>query len=171
VTERVSVRTGGGQSSRGAYATGTPALSADGRYVLYTSYAADLVGDDTNGVADVFLRDRRANTTERVSLTAAGAEGTAHSVGGVAISADGRYFAFTSEAPNFAPGDTPNSTDVFLGDRGSEASSERAAPGAGAAPLSVSAPARDAELSLPTVAPVERRIGVSSTGRGLARFR
>jgi Tol biopolymer transport system component len=101
-TTRVSVATGGIQSAGNAwFAT----LSADGRYVAFESDAGDLVAGDTNGVADVFLHDRRTSTTTRVSVSSAGAQGTADSEE-PAVSADARLVAFSSNAPNLVAGDT-----------------------------------------------------------------
>jgi Tol biopolymer transport system component len=104
-TSRVSVASDGGQGS-GGY----PAISADGRYVAFVSYSPALVPGDSNGVADVFVRDRRAGTTSRVSV------GDAISFS-PDISADGRYVTFLSDAANLVPGDTNDLTDVFVQDR------------------------------------------------------
>ncbi|MEV4724593.1 TolB family protein, partial [Micromonospora humida] len=90
-----------------------PALSADGRYVVFGSDATDLVARDTNGVPDVFLRDLRAGTTVRVSLSAGGRQANDHSYQG-AVTPDGRQVAFASGATNLVPGDTNGVIDVFL---------------------------------------------------------
>jgi Tol biopolymer transport system component len=95
------------------------ALSADGRYVAFVSYASNLVpGGDANGATDVFVRDLQNGTTTRVSVDSNGVPGDFHSSYFVtpAISADGRYVAFESQATNLAPGDTNLSSDVFLRD-------------------------------------------------------
>jgi cold shock CspA family protein len=113
VTERVSVGTGGRQSNgESSYA----AISSDGRYVAFDSYATNLVADDTNGARDVFVRDRLTGATERLSVDSAGGQGIGDS-SHVAISADGRYVAFRSSASNLAPGDTNGNVDVFVHDR------------------------------------------------------
>ena len=114
---RVSVATGGAQ---GDDVSGLPALSADGRYVVFASAASNLVAGDTNGAVDVFVRDRQAGTTTRVSLSGAGAEADCESWTG-AISATGRFVAFNSCASNLVAGDTNRSTDVFLRDRDTDA--------------------------------------------------
>src|SRR6185295_7492640 len=113
VTERVDVPTGGGEADATSY---TPSISADGRFVSFGSLATDLVGGDTNGTGDVFLRDRQIGTTARVSVDSAGAQGNFVSDDPV-ISADGRYVAFRSYATNLVPGDTNGFTDVFVRDR------------------------------------------------------
>jgi Tol biopolymer transport system component len=89
----------------------SPAISDDGRYVAFSSYATVLVSGDTNRKADVFVRDRVARTTERVSVSSLGAQanGDSHSYpfpNSVVISADGRFVSFGSSASNLVPGDT-----------------------------------------------------------------
>ena len=111
-TQRVSVATGGTQ---GNGFSSEPAISADGRYVTFSSAASNLVPGDTNGAPDVFVRDRRSGTTQRVSVAAAGTQGNGDS-GSSAIGADGRYVAFVSRASNLVPGDTNGTSDVFVRD-------------------------------------------------------
>jgi len=116
-TERVSEPQGGGEGDGGS---GYPSISDDGRYVVFSSWATNLVAGDTNNTNDVFVRDRAAGTTERLSVPPAGAglgtEGDASSFVGM-ISPDGRYVTFLSFASNLVPGDTNFSRDVFLVDR------------------------------------------------------
>jgi Tol biopolymer transport system component len=120
-TARVSV------SSRGEEGAGDSAsgfISQDGRYVVFSSTAPDLVDDDRNRYRDVFVHDRLTRKTELVSLASDGAQGNTNS-GGIGvrghntISTDGRYVAFTSYASNLAPGDPENDSiaDVFVRDR------------------------------------------------------
>jgi Tol biopolymer transport system component len=113
VTQRVSVSSSGRQSHGDC---NVPSISADGRFVAFDSYADDLVSGDTNGADDVFVRDRRSGTTERVSVDSAGAQanGTSHAD---FISADGRYVVFVSLASNLVAGDTNHAWDVFVRDR------------------------------------------------------
>ena len=92
-----------------------PAVSADGRFVAFDSMAGNLVADDGNGVADVFVRDRQAGTTERVSLRSDGMEASLPS-GGPAISDDGRFVAFWSQAA-LTPDDVDGVFDVYVYDR------------------------------------------------------
>jgi Tol biopolymer transport system component len=113
VTLLVSVDSSGAQ---GNSACGDPSISADGRYVAFDSVASNLVPGDTNGLTDVFVRDRLTGTTERVSISTGGIEGDGFSVG-PSISADGRYVAFESVATNLVPGDTNGERDVFVRDR------------------------------------------------------
>jgi signal peptidase I len=112
-TERVSVGSAGGQADGGSEA---PTISGDGRFVAFESTASNLVPGDTNGQSDVFVRDRRSGTTERVSMDSAGNQGNDQS-GLPTISADGRYVAFASSASNLVSGDTNGQSDVFVHDR------------------------------------------------------
>jgi Tol biopolymer transport system component len=114
-TELVSVDSSGNQGNGGG--SYRPAISADGRYVAFDSYAADLVPGDTNGSNDVFVHDRQTGTTERVNVDSAGNQGDGGDSQGAAISADGRFVAFQSGATNLVPGDTNGNFDVFVHDR------------------------------------------------------
>jgi Tol biopolymer transport system component len=92
-----------------------PSMSADGRYVAFASEANNLVPGDTF-LEDIFVRDLRGGTTERMSVTSGGAHATSHSLRS-AISPNARAVAFTSYADNFAPHDTNTCLDVFVHDR------------------------------------------------------
>ncbi len=112
--ERVSVDASGGQANDWSYSGG---LSADGRFVAFTSYATNLVPGDTNGWSDVFVKDRQTGSIERVSVDGSGGQATnGYSQGGV-LSADGRFVGFSSYAPNLVPGDTNGDSDAFVKDR------------------------------------------------------
>src|SRR5438552_5705991 len=118
-TERVSVASGGAQGNGSSGLIGfafPPALSADGRFIAFVSFATNLVAGDTNGATDVFVHDRLTGTTERVSVASGGTEGNDASLG-FALSADGRFVAFQSDATNLVAGDTNGATDVFVHDR------------------------------------------------------
>ena len=121
LTTRVSVSSSGLQANaaglarsfRGSMFMSRPFLSANGRYAAFTSRAANLVADDTNGKSDVFVHDLWTGRTIRVSLTSSGLEANGDSfVSG--ISADGRVVAFTSLADNLVPGDTNGRRDVYV---------------------------------------------------------
>jgi Tol biopolymer transport system component len=110
-------------SSTGVQAKTTsesPAVSANGRWVVFESAADNLVPGDQNGLSDVFLRDRRNVTTKRISVGAAGAEGDGSS-SQASISGDGRWIAFSSSATNLVPGSTGGLGNVYLYDRTSGA--------------------------------------------------
>ncbi len=109
-TARVSVSTSGAQASQAAE---TPfGMSGDGRYVTWSSGATNLVSGDTNGLTDVFLRDRNASITTRVSVSSFLVEsnGTSRQA---AISADGSFVAFQSYATNLVPNDFNRKADIF----------------------------------------------------------
>lgn len=128
VIERVSV------DSTGTEANGSsrdPALSADGRFVAFESDATNLVAGTTNfcgsgSCPDIFVHDRQTGSTERASLDSSGEQpnGASH---GAAISADGRFVAFWSEATNLVADDTNhcapygepgyNCLDIFVHER------------------------------------------------------
>jgi Tol biopolymer transport system component len=109
-TERVSVATDGTQ---GDADSNRPAISSDGRYIVFLSWATTLVPNDTNGVEDIFVHDRSLGTTTRVSVAADGTEGDDYS-GYPAISADGGYAGFMSFSTNLILNDTNNMGDVFV---------------------------------------------------------
>ena len=104
----------------------SPALSADGRHVVFESAAANLVLGDANGARDVFARDRdpdgdgvldeEAGTLVLLSKSSGGVQGNAVSTL-AAISADGRHVLFSSAATNLVPADGNGRVDVFVHDR------------------------------------------------------
>ena len=112
-TTRVSVASDGTQGNGHSQ---YPSISADGRLVAFHSAARNLVTDDTNGTFDVFVHDRQAGDTARVSVTSDGAQAIGHSQY-PSISSDGRYVAFHSSAANLVAGDTNGAYDVFVHDR------------------------------------------------------
>ncbi|MHB0856542.1 MAG: hypothetical protein ACYC5M_03110 [Anaerolineae bacterium] len=116
-TTRVSVASDGAQGVEGSW---NPSLSADGRYVAFASDASNLVAGDTNGWWDVFVHDRQSGATTRVSVASDDAQGN-HNSYDPALSADGRYVAFFSNASNLVAGDTNGTGDVFVHDRQSGA--------------------------------------------------
>jgi Tol biopolymer transport system component len=111
-TNRVSVASGGGQANDESIG---PVITADGRYVAFTSDASNLVNGDTNGQDDVFVHDRQTGQTNRISLAGGGTQGNGNS-SAPAISADGRYVAFSSAASNLVTGDSNGFIDIFVHD-------------------------------------------------------
>ncbi|MBI1854230.1 MAG: hypothetical protein HYR85_28155 [Planctomycetes bacterium] len=95
-------------------------ISANGRFVAFSSWASNLVAGDSNGTGslgeDVFVRDLLVGTTTRVSTAADGTQANAFSRE-ASISEDGRYVAFTSPASNLVPDDTNQNYDAFVRDR------------------------------------------------------
>jgi hypothetical protein len=112
-TTRVSVSSAGAQSNGNSL---DPDISADGRFVVFTSAASNLVAGDTNNTPDIFCHDRQTATTTRVSVGTGGVQVAAGANTG-SISADGRYVAFASNDNLIVPGDNCVQADVFCHDR------------------------------------------------------
>src|SRR4029079_8839144 len=91
-------------------------ISQDGRHVAFASASANLVPNDSNGTLDVFVRDLDAGITRLVSVNAAGAGSGNGLSSGPALSADGRFVAFQSEASDLVTGDANGRGDVFVRD-------------------------------------------------------
>lgn len=96
-------------------------VSDDGRYVVFVSDATNLVANDGNGKSDVFVKDLQTGAITLVSATAAGASGngdsgeaTGPSDNGIAISGNGRFVAFVSEASDLVANDTNGGADLFV---------------------------------------------------------
>ncbi len=90
-------------------------ISADGRFVAFSSAASNLLPGDTNGAADVFVKDMQTGAVVLASADAAG-NGALGFSGAPALSPDGRFVAFESTAPNLVPGAGGGHADVFLRD-------------------------------------------------------
>ena len=109
ITERASIDPGNRFHS-------TYSISADGRYLSFSSHASNLVANDTNDRADIFVLDRETGITERVSVSTSGEQGNTQSFRN-SISADGRFVVIDSFASNLVNGDTNNRDDIFVHDR------------------------------------------------------
>ena len=112
ITIRVSTDSAGAEGNASSY---DPRISADGHYAVFRSNASNLVGSDTNGVSDIFIKDIQTGVTSRVSTNSAGVQGDDASDDPV-VSPDGRYVAFESLAGNLVTGDTNGAWDVFVKD-------------------------------------------------------
>lgn len=112
-TTRISITSAGAQATGGG--SFAPVISADGRYVAFQSFATNLVSGDTNGKADIFLHDLQSHTTILISSNEDGSPANGDSYA-PAISADGRYVAFQSQASNLVSGDANGKADVFIRD-------------------------------------------------------
>jgi Tol biopolymer transport system component len=114
VTERLSVTPTG---DPGNDQSAPPMISASGRYVVFYSYASNLVPGDRNLEPDVFIRDRQSDTTDRIDIVSTSVVfGGSFNLAGVSISADGRYVAFASGAA-LVPEDVNETYDVYVRDR------------------------------------------------------
>jgi Tol biopolymer transport system component len=119
-TTRVSLASDGTQGNKSSF---DPSVSADGRYVAFTSIASNLVDGDSNGEWDIFVHDRQTAQTTRVSLASDGSEMQIPSPlpsieARPKISADGCCVAFASNATNLVAEDTNEVWDVFVRDQG-----------------------------------------------------
>ena len=114
-TTRISLDSPGNQTIGDYNGSNYPSISADGRFVAFSS-DVNLVPGDTNRVPDIFVRDTLTNTTTRVSVNSAGDQGNGISLAAPSISADGRFVVFNSTSSNLVPGDTNASGDVFVRD-------------------------------------------------------
>lgn len=133
---RVSLTNPGGQSSGGNSSIGNQVdaqriVSDDGRFVVFESLATNLVANDSNTYAqvcpgnppritnipasDIFLRDRTLGTTARVSVDSSGNQANSRSRR-PAMSANGNFIVYQSEASNLVSGDTNGQQDIFLYD-------------------------------------------------------
>jgi Tol biopolymer transport system component len=115
-TELISVSTAGIQ---GNGESTQPSISADGRFVAFSSYADNLVANDRNQQWDVFVRNRQARTTELISVSSSGEQANhrSESPSPESISADGRYVVFQSDATNLARGKMPVRWEIYMRDR------------------------------------------------------
>ncbi len=111
---RVSLSTSGVQPNNDCT---MPEISNDGKFVVYQSRATNLVSGDTNDKTDVFIRDIANNTTERVSVDAAGQEKAGYSEY-PSVSADGSLVAFQSSADELVPGGV-GKTSIYVKNRAS----------------------------------------------------
>ncbi|MDQ8181181.1 cadherin-like beta sandwich domain-containing protein [Pelagicoccus sp. SDUM812005] len=91
-----------------------PSISADCRYIAFSSRATNLVDNDTNNKEDVFVYDRANDTTKRVSISQSGVQGNFES-SNPSISSNGRFVAFESEATNLVPNDENGNPDRSAG--------------------------------------------------------
>jgi hypothetical protein len=112
-TSRVSVDSNGVEGND--HSGNSINISADGRFIVFSSTASNLVDADANGVEDIFVHDTQAATTQRVSVSSNNVEANDDSRI-PSISADGRYVAFASSASNLVDDDTNNADDIFIHD-------------------------------------------------------
>jgi Tol biopolymer transport system component len=110
VITRVSMAANGAQGNDDS---GAPALSGSGRYIVFSSYAENLVATDENHQPDIFVRDMQTGATKLVSLTTAGEQANDGSYY-PAISADGLTIVFSSRATNLVAADNNGAGDVFV---------------------------------------------------------
>jgi hypothetical protein len=178
VTTRVTVGVGGSEPAGGVTGCMYPVISTDGRYVAYWADFTNIVPGDTNSLADMFLYDREAETTERVNLRSTGGQSLGSLNGNAALSANGRAVVFGAHASDLVPGDTNALPDIFVRDRGDSSCAATLSPSSAQAPsagvsgtVAVSAPsgcAWTAVSSAPSWLSVTA--GTSGTGNGSVSY-
>jgi len=112
ITERISTDSAGMQGNQNSI---NSSISDDGQIVVFDSTSSNLVIGDSNADFDIFAKNRRDNSTYRLSIATDGSQANGPSVD-PKVSADGRYVVFSSDASNLVLGDTNSLTDVFLHD-------------------------------------------------------
>ena len=115
-TPTIQAQTAANPSYQANNHSGSPVISADGRYVVFLSGADNLIPGDTNQETDIFVYDRQTYTTELITSAEDGSPANGSS-GPHSISSDGRWVVFTSAASNLVAGDTNDLSDVFVHDR------------------------------------------------------
>lgn len=129
-TIRISTPNAGGNGNFDA--AGLPEMTGDAEYILFASYATNLVTGDTNGFADLFLYRRSQGNLARVSIATDGSEpNAAVFFEGFGISDDGRYVVWSSTATNVVAGDVNGVEDVFRRDLALSTTSSLSAGGDG----------------------------------------
>lgn len=125
VVERVSIATDGSEAANTRSLLERSVVSSSGRLVGFASDAPNLVPGDTNALSDVFIRDRRTNSTAMVSLGVSGSVAVGLNPDatwqttlswGPAFARGNRLVAFSSFASNLVAGDTNGSSDIFIRD-------------------------------------------------------
>ena len=111
-TERISVDSLGMEVDM---PSAESSISADGRFVAFTSYSNNLSPNDNNNGRDIFVHDRATGLVRQVSVNSQGIGGDRKSLA-PSISGDGRFVAFMSLANNLVPGDSNYTFDVFVHD-------------------------------------------------------
>lgn len=119
ITRLVS-RATGANGAPGAGSSSAPSISADGRYVAFVTASNNISDEDGDNTQDVYVRDISSDQTRLISA-GKNASGSIFAANGTsnqpAISPDGRYVAFTSNANNLSPVDGDGNRDVFVHDR------------------------------------------------------
>ncbi len=126
ISDTPSISADGRFVTQGNAGSGFPlAVSANGRFIAFSSAASNLVAGDTNGATDMFVRDTCFGapagctpSTARVSVASDGSQGNqiSGSDSRPALSSDGRFVGFDSDASNLVAGDTNAFRDIFVRD-------------------------------------------------------
>jgi hypothetical protein len=111
----ICVNTNGDKANGSSF---EPVISGNGKFIIFKSYASNLVGNDTNNLPDIFIRNLDSWSITRVNTNSAGNQANGESYFPASISADGGVIVFSSSASNLVPNDTNNADDIFLRDLG-----------------------------------------------------
>ncbi|GEM_PF-2496485 len=84
------------------------------RWIAFVGMSDDFIAGDSNGFADIFVRDMDTDVIQRVSVTAAGAQAVGGHSYSPAMSSDGAWITFISSASNLVPGDSNGLPDIFV---------------------------------------------------------
>jgi hypothetical protein len=164
-TTRVSLSSSGTQANQ---ATQDVTVSANGRFAAFASEATTLVAGDTNGLADIFIRDRLTGETRRVNVGPGGVQAAGGSSDLPEISADGRYVVFRSSATNLVA--DGGSFRIYLHDRVTGLVSRVAAPaGTVATPVSLGISADGSRVVYSTFVGGQDHVFVAETATGSVR--
>lgn len=148
-----------------------PSISSDGRYVAFTSFADNLVPNDTNGLADVFVKDLQTGTVVRASDPSVGAQVAGGYIGEASLSPNGNAVAFLASKDG-------TNTHVYVRDLTSRALTQADTTASGAPavaePVSgVAVPVESLYLSLSAdgryVAFTSNATNLSATNPGVAQ--
>jgi len=130
LTRRTNLVSATRTGSPGGDSSSAPAISGDGRWVAFESYAHDLApGAVRTGIQNVFLRDLATGRTTLLSA-APGRAGNGDS-GAPTIDAAGERVAFESRADDLVPDDHNGHANVFVWDRASNSIRRASLDGAG----------------------------------------
>ena len=109
-TTRISVDSTGNQANEFSW---HPFVSGNGRYLVFWSFASNLIANDNNGQGDIFIHDRIKNTLERINVDTTGSEANSLTDRSLGVSHDGLIVSFNSFASNLVVGDSNLSSDVY----------------------------------------------------------
>ena len=159
-TTRISMGYDGSQTNGDSWEV---AISADSKFIAYSSDASNIVSGDTNGARDVFVYNRTTGVTERVSVVNATTNGNGNAQSDQPfLSRTGRYVVFRSFANNLVTGDTNTVADIFLRDRNTKLTMRIPPPD-----ISISFTEPDAESTTPTISDDGTRVAFASRATNL----
>ncbi len=115
ITGKTKLITNAPDGSPGNGDSVAPQITYDGRFIVFLSFASNLVIGDTNGQSDIFVYDVEKDKIRRVNVAEDGTQSNGLSKD-PSICTNGRFVSFTTEATNLVPGDTNGLRDVIIHD-------------------------------------------------------